>query len=136
LCWPEGNCRFLPALRARRFGFGAHLCGIPAATPTTFSALGFAALAPLWFILETFVGEKHLLASCKNKLGTAFRTLQNPIVEFHVSAPPENPLGQGEGAVFYLGPGCKWTCASGMPGTDPMGLAIEELNYLYPNDSA
>ncbi len=136
MCWPEGNGRFLAALGAGRLGFRAHLGGVPAATSTAFSAFGFTALATLRLVLEAFVGEKHLLASSKNKLGTAFRTLQNPIVEFHVSAPPENPLGQGEGAVFYLGPGCKETDAPGMPGTDPMGLAIEELDYFYPNDSA
>jgi hypothetical protein len=63
------------------------LCGIAATTSTTFSALGFAAFATLRLILETLVGEKHLLASSKNKLGTAFRTLQHPIVEFHERSP-------------------------------------------------
>ena len=95
MCWPEGNGRFLATLGAGCLGFRSHLGGVPAATSAAFSALGFAALATLRLVLEALVGEKHLFASSKDKLGTAFRTLQNPIVEFHLSAPRENPLGQG-----------------------------------------
>lgn len=54
-----------------------------ATTPSAFRALGLAALASLGLVLETFVGEKHLLAGSKNKLSTAFRTLQDPVVVFH-----------------------------------------------------
>jgi hypothetical protein len=87
LSWPEGNCRFLTALRASRFCFRSYLSGASASRTTTFGSLGFAAFATLRFVLESFIGEKHLLAGCKYKLGTAFRTLQNPIVEFHERSP-------------------------------------------------
>jgi hypothetical protein len=62
-------------LRTRGFRFASHLGGITAATSTTLGALGLAAFATFGFVLKTFVGEKHLFASSKNKLGTAFRTL-------------------------------------------------------------
>jgi hypothetical protein len=74
-------------LRARGFRLGSHLGGVSAATSTTLGALGFAAFATFGFVLKTFVGKKHLFAGCKNKLGTAFRTLQHPIVEFHERSP-------------------------------------------------
>jgi hypothetical protein len=84
---PEGHCGFLPALRARGLRLCSHLGGVSAAPATNLRALGFAAFATLRFVLESFVGEEHLFAGCKYKLGTAFRTLQNPIVEFHERSP-------------------------------------------------
>jgi hypothetical protein len=51
-------------------------------------AICFAVFAPLGLVLETLVGEKHLLAGCENKLGVAFRALQDLIVVFHCAAPP------------------------------------------------
>jgi hypothetical protein len=85
LCGPEGNRGFLPALRAGRLCFRAHL---GRAASSTFSALGLAAFASFWFVLKAFVGEKHLLAGSKDKLSAAFRTLQDPIVVFHEPLSP------------------------------------------------
>ena len=53
-------------------------------------ALGASCFAPftaLWFVLEALVGEEHLLAGGKYKLGVALRTLQDPIVIFHEALP-------------------------------------------------
>src|SRR5262249_13325856 len=75
----EGNRRFLPALRAGRFRFGALV--VPGAR--VLSALRFAGLAPLGLVLEALVGEKHLLASSEDKLCATFRAFQNLIVVFH-----------------------------------------------------
>jgi hypothetical protein len=72
---PEGDSRILATLGAGRLRFGAHLRGAATSASTTFSALGFAALAPFRLVLETFVGEKHLFAGSKNKLSAALRTL-------------------------------------------------------------
>jgi hypothetical protein len=82
LSWPEGNGGLFPALRAVGLGLRAHLRPAATAAPTL-GTLGFTALAPLWFVLKSLVGEKHLFAGSKYKLGAAFRTLQNPIVVFH-----------------------------------------------------
>jgi hypothetical protein len=84
---PEGNRRFLPALRAGRFRLCPHL---PAAATAT-AALGplrFAAFTSFRFVLESFVREKHLLPGRKYKLGTALRTLQHLVMEFHLPLPP------------------------------------------------
>ncbi|MGB7283872.1 MAG: hypothetical protein WBE13_16520 [Candidatus Acidiferrum sp.] len=78
----ERNGRFLPALRTRRLRFRAHLRGATTAA-SAFCALGFTTLASFRFVLETFVGEKHLFAGSKNKFSAAFRTLQDPVVVFH-----------------------------------------------------
>jgi hypothetical protein len=90
----EGYSSFLPALRARGLCFRAHLGGTATST-TAFSALGLASFASLWFVLETFVGEKHLLAGSKNKFSAAFRTLQNPVVVFHEPLSPCPSQGGG-----------------------------------------
>jgi hypothetical protein len=42
-----------------------------------------ASLASLGFVLETFVGEKHLLAGSKDEFSPTFRALQNLVVVFH-----------------------------------------------------
>jgi hypothetical protein len=69
----EGDGGVLAALGAGGLCFRAHLGG--ATTSASFGALGFAPFAPFRLILETFVGEKHLLAGSKNKLSAALRTL-------------------------------------------------------------
>ena len=71
----ERNCRFLPALRAGRFGFRP----LEAISPWTraLRAFGFAVLAPLGLVLEALIGEKHLFAGGEDKLLTAFRALQD-----------------------------------------------------------
>jgi hypothetical protein len=86
LSWPEGNCRFFPALRAGRLRLRSHLSA-PTAT-AAFSTLRFAALTSLRFVLEAFVREKHLFPGRKYKLGAAFRTLQDLVMEFHLPLPP------------------------------------------------
>ena len=53
----------------------------------TFGASCFAPFTSLRFVLEALVGEKHLLAGSKYKLGAALRTLQDPIVIFHEALP-------------------------------------------------
>jgi hypothetical protein len=73
LCGPEGDRGVLSALGAGGLCFRTHLGG--AAASTAFSALGLAAFASFRFVLETFIGEKHLLAGGKNKLSAALRTL-------------------------------------------------------------
>jgi hypothetical protein len=47
----------------------------------------------LGIVLELFIVEKELLARGEHKFGTAVRTLQNPIDEFHGRFPNE---GQNE----------------------------------------
>src|ERR1051325_2844428 len=84
LRWPEGNCCFLAALRAGRLRLCSHL---PAAT-TAFGPLCFAALTSFRFVLEALVREKHLFPGRKYKLGTALRTLQHLVMEFHLPLPP------------------------------------------------
>ena len=57
------------------------------ARPGTFGASCFAPFTSFRFVLEALVGEKHLLAGGKYKLGAALRTLQDPIVIFHEALP-------------------------------------------------
>jgi hypothetical protein len=73
------------------------LRGAATSTAATFRALGLATLASFWFVLETFVGEKHLFAGSKNKLSAAFRTLQDSIVVFH------EPFSRGPERVREMG---------------------------------
>jgi hypothetical protein len=79
----EGYRRFLSALGAIGFGFGAHRGGTAPSPTNTFGALGFARLATLGLVLEALVREKHLFARSKNKLGATLRTLQDLVVIFH-----------------------------------------------------
>jgi hypothetical protein len=71
----EGDGGVLSALGAGGLCFRAHLRGAATSASPTFGAFGFAAFAPFRLVLETFVGEKHLLAGSKNKLSAALRTL-------------------------------------------------------------
>jgi len=87
LCRPEGNRRFLSALRAGRLCFRPHLPAVAAST-AAFRSLCFAAFTSLRFVLETFVREKHLFPGRKYELGTALRTLQDLVMEFHLPLPP------------------------------------------------
>jgi len=88
LCRPEGNCGFLSALRAGRLRFRPHLPAVAAPTTAAFRSFRFAAFTSLRFVFETFVREKHLFAGRKYKLGAALRTLQNPVMKFHLWLPP------------------------------------------------
>ena len=76
----EGNSGFLPALRAGRLGFRS----LEVTLARALNAFGFAVFAPLGLILEALVGEEHLFAGGENKLLTAFPTLQDLIVVFHL----------------------------------------------------
>jgi hypothetical protein len=91
----EGNGGLLAALRAAGLGFRAH--GRSSTTAATLGTLGFAAFAAFRFVLKAFVGEKHLFAASKYKLGATFRTLQDPIVVFHSRYPPDLTSGKGRG---------------------------------------
>src|SRR5579872_3921411 len=122
----ERDCRFLSTLRARRFCFRAHLRG--ASASAAFSALGFTAFAPFRFVLETFVGEKHLFAGSKNKFSAALRTLQHPVVVFHEPLSP-CPSQVGGWAHFALRTkSCGETCSPGVPGWGPLGLRTRSCN--------
>jgi hypothetical protein len=81
---PERNGRFLAALRAICFRFRPHRT----ATPAAFSSFRLAGFATLRFVLETFVGEKHLFAGGKYELCTTLGTLQDLIVIFHEPLSP------------------------------------------------
>ena len=105
LGWPERHRGLFSTLRARGLRFSPHRGCITSAPAATLCALGFAAFASLRFVLKALVGEKHLFAGCKYKLGTAFRTLQHPIVEFHERSPwdPFRAVGRGQTCTWILG---------------------------------
>jgi len=100
LGWPEGNCRILSALRASGLRFCSHRRTSGACSGTAaFRSLCLAGFATFRFVLKAFVGEKHLLAGSKYKLGATLRTLQDPIVEFHEPL-PLNPIRAGRAGSF------------------------------------
>jgi len=74
-------------LRAGRLCFRPHLPAVAAPT-AAFRSFRFAAFTSLRFVLETFVREKHLFPGRKYELGTALRTLQDLVMEFHLPLPP------------------------------------------------
>jgi hypothetical protein len=74
-------------LRANGFGLDA-LNARRTRAVAALRAVCFAVFAPLGLVLKALVGEKHLLAGCKNKLGVAFCALQDLIVVFHCADPP------------------------------------------------
>jgi hypothetical protein len=78
----ERNRCFFTALRADGFGFDA-LNAVGSRTGAARRAIGLARFAPLGLVLETLVGEEHLLAGGENELRPAFGTLQDLIVVFH-----------------------------------------------------
>src|SRR5260221_2175556 len=93
---PERHGGLFPALRTTGLGFRAHRAAIAS---RVFRALGFASLAPLGLILEALVGEEHLFATGKNKLGATLRALQNLVMEFHGSVPPWDPNRKGNAQI-------------------------------------
>jgi hypothetical protein len=74
--------RFLPALRASGLGFDT-LDSVAVSVPISRSAVCLARFAPLGLVLETLVGEKHLLAGGENELGITFGASQNPVLKLH-----------------------------------------------------
>ncbi len=95
LRWAERHGSFFAALRAVGFCFRTHLQG-GSVSSNTFGTSRLATFTSLWFVLETFIREKHLFAGRKYKLGAALRTLQDPVVVFH-GAPLAPKKGQGMG---------------------------------------
>src|SRR5262249_46179691 len=95
---PEGNGRFLPALRAVRLRFRAHRGSMRA---TAFGALRLARFTSLRFVLEAFVGEKHLFAAGEDELRPTLGTLQYFVVVFHE---PLSPGPRRAGADFVPEP--------------------------------
>jgi hypothetical protein len=85
----EGNRSFLPALRAGGFRFGA----LKPAGTGAFCSSRLAGLTTLGLVLEALIGEEHLLAGGENKVRTAFRALQDPIVIFHGGSEPRELCG-------------------------------------------
>jgi hypothetical protein len=77
------------------------LGGAAASASTPFGALGLATFASLRFVLEAFVGKKHLFAGSENKLSAALRTLQDPVVVFHEPLSPY-PSQRGGWAHFAM----------------------------------
>ncbi|HEY0701491.1 MAG TPA: hypothetical protein VGD60_01880 [Candidatus Acidoferrales bacterium] len=77
----ERNGSFLSALRANRLRFHS-LCRSAGGGPAR-RAVCLACFTPLGLVLKTLVGEEHLLARSKNKLGRTFGAFQDPIVVFH-----------------------------------------------------
>jgi hypothetical protein len=100
LRWAEGDSGLLAALGTSGFGFGADLRAAACATRRTLGALGFAGFAAFGFVLEAFIGEKHLFAGGEDKLRTAFGTLQDFIVEFHEPLPLAQ-VEQGDGRTLH-----------------------------------
>jgi hypothetical protein len=76
----ERNRSFFPTLRTHGLGFDP-LC---ANRTVALRAMSFACLAPLGLVLETLVGEKHLLAGGEDELSSALAALQDLIVVFHM----------------------------------------------------
>jgi hypothetical protein len=123
---PEGNGCFFAALRAGRFRFRSYLT---ATSRAGFGSLSLTSLAPLGLVLKTFVGEEHLFAGSKYKLGATLGTLQNLIVEFHGRLPLGPPSGQwGSGRLSPLAWTDSETRAPGVPGTGPSGRRAKNLN--------
>src|SRR5215470_4083740 len=68
---PERNGSFLPALRAIGLRLRTGLHRVPAASATLCSFC-LARFTSFWFVLESLVSEKHLLAGSEHELRTTF----------------------------------------------------------------
>jgi len=123
---------FLATLRACGFGFRPDRPS--ASSASRFCTFCFASFAALRLVLEALVGEKHLLAGSKHKLGATLRTLQYLIVEFHGRLPLGPLSGSGDGSSFTIWPGVKRYLCAGQ-GTQIFGPAGEEPERI-PNISA
>ncbi len=95
LRWSERNRGLFSALRACGLGFCPRLRR--PASSASLRSFGLARLTTLRFVLESLVGEEHLFAGRKHKLGTTLRALQDPIVVFHEPLPldPQRAAGTG-----------------------------------------
>jgi hypothetical protein len=72
---------------------------MPPASTSTLGAFRLASLAALGFVLEAFVGEKHLFAGGKNEFSATLRTLQYSIVVFHEPLSPGPVAGKRMGGL-------------------------------------
>ncbi len=91
----ERNGGLFPALRADRFRFDAL-----DASRTRFSSLSaicFAGLATLGFVLESLVREKHLLAGGEDEFSSTIGALQDLVMVFHMLLRGPGSLGAGSG---------------------------------------
>src|SRR5260370_8019104 len=93
LCGTEGDCGFLPALRAIGFCFRAHRGGVTAAT-AALRPFGLATFATLGFVLKALVREKHLFAGGKNKFTTAPPHFHHLVSAFPYPPPPSSFPGR------------------------------------------
>src|SRR5258708_1983069 len=84
---PKRNGGFLPALRTTGLGLRTHRAAVGAAA-RRLRALGLAGLAAFGLVLKALIGEKHLFAGRKYKLGATLRAFQNLVMVFHGSVPP------------------------------------------------
>ena len=80
------NGGFLAALRTTGLGLRTHRAAVGAAR--RLHALGLAGLAAFGLVLKALIGEKHLFAGRKYKLGATLRAFQNLVMVFHGSVPP------------------------------------------------
>jgi len=83
LRWPERNRRLFAALRADRLGFHALNGSGGGRAVGSLHAVRLTRLAPLRFVLEAFVGEKHLLAGSEYEFSSTFGALQDLVMIFH-----------------------------------------------------
>jgi hypothetical protein len=77
----ERDGRLFTALRADRFRF--HALDAGRRRFATLRTNRLTSLAPLGFVFETFVREKHLLAGGENEFSPALGALQNLVMVFH-----------------------------------------------------
>jgi len=81
---PERNRGFFAALRTNGMGFGSGRTALPAtACAKIRNPLRLAALAPLGFIPELLIVEKHLFAGGKNEVRPAVDALQHLVLKLH-----------------------------------------------------
>ena len=93
----ERNGRLFPALRAHRFRLYA--LDASRACFISRSAVCFAGLATLGFVLKSLVREKHLLAGGEDEFRSTIGALQNLVIVFHTLLRGPGSLGAGSGAV-------------------------------------
>jgi hypothetical protein len=101
LRWLERYGGLLAALRAGSFGLRPHRAAT--AATTRFCSFRLTRFAALWLVLKSLVGEKHLFAGSKDKLGAALGTLQYLVVEFHGRLPLDPFRAAGTGSSFTMG---------------------------------
>jgi hypothetical protein len=95
---------------------------MPAATPAL-GSLRFAGFTSFGFVLEAFVGEKHLFAAGEHELRTALRTLQHLVVVFHEPLSPGPSTGRSLGGLCTSEPNCLRKPVSGDAGRGSLGPA-------------